>query len=100
MTQQDYIKEVENYESIRDHFIVYKRFFEGQEYADDELVGIYDNLNEAVATASMEAYNDGNPTADDLESDYYCYIVFPCDENGDGWLDNPVYETAWYKEGY
>lgn len=82
----------------QDHFIVFKRFFENQEFANDELVGIYDNLNEAVATASMKAYTDNNAIADGLDSNYYFYIVFPCDKNGEGTLDNDVFATPWYSD--
>lgn len=80
----------------QDHFIVFKRFFENQEFANDELVGIYNNENEAVATASMRAYTDNNAIADGLDEDYHFYIVFPCDKNGDGTLDNEIYETPCY----
>ena len=90
--------DVEETKLPQDHFIVFKRFFEHQEFANDELVGIYDNLNEAVATASMKAYTDNNAIADGLDSDYYYYIVFPCDKNGDGTLDNEVFETPWYSD--
>lgn len=80
----------------QDHYIVYKRFFENQEFANDELVGIYDNKNEAVAMASMRAYTDNNAIAGGLDSDYHCYIVFPCDKNGEGSMDNERFETPYY----
>ena len=82
----------------QDHFIVLKRFFEHQEFANDELVGIYANQIESIAMASMKAYDEGCAIADGLDEDYHFYIVFRCDKNGENLSDREIFATPFYSD--
>lgn len=100
---EETMPKVETFENVKpelpqDHFIVYKRFFEGQEFVNDELVGIYDNQNESIAVASMTAYKEGCATADDLDDDYHFYIVFRCDKDGEHFFEREVFATPFYRD--
>lgn len=81
------------------NYAIYKRTFNGNEFANDELVGSPTKFENAVAICALIVYNAKDnllcdETSDDIEN--YCYIVFPMDKEGEVDLSKKLYQTEYY----